>query len=276
MDASGNFHSVAAMLEGRIACVCDLEDELVESQRFLDRGDCAQGRHDNINVVQVDSAHQSVVLYNASFERDVTRRVPGERIRSAEGSYLSEERPETSCIHRTAGRPTLAMAQDGETSEETVGMDTRSHLRLQIPRAASPLTMYTAIGNAADPPRSLALCPTRHACIAFGCIEGVQLHWLEARNSTEERSRSPTLQARRALQQTFQQRRQSYNTTNPHTRRHLIKWFPLSAPSDCLRFVPNNPGDQDSPERRHRLRLISSVDVPQQPACLASHKTNPA
>ena len=79
MDASGGRHSVAALLEGRSACICDLDDMVGKSG---DVGGCEvpSGEEDGesegqgVNVIQVDATHQSVILYNAPFEGDVSRR----------------------------------------------------------------------------------------------------------------------------------------------------------------------------------------------------------
>ncbi|KAL9092437.1 MAG: hypothetical protein Q9159_000784 [Coniocarpon cinnabarinum] len=76
MDSSGSRHSVAALLDGRSACICHLDDGSASMPQPVRTEDTAvRGRlsSDNVNVVQVDSTHQSVVLYNAGFERDMTQ-----------------------------------------------------------------------------------------------------------------------------------------------------------------------------------------------------------
>lgn len=85
MDASAGRHSVAALLDNRTACICNLEDELVGCSRSCSRltSDGRTYSLENINTVQVDSTHQSVVLYNASFARDATH---GRNIRSSRSS----------------------------------------------------------------------------------------------------------------------------------------------------------------------------------------------
>ena len=80
MDVSCNRYSVAALLEGRSACICDLDDEAVGKSGDVDGCGGVSGEGDGdsggggVNVIQVDATHQSVILYNASFERDVSRR----------------------------------------------------------------------------------------------------------------------------------------------------------------------------------------------------------
>ncbi|KAF8428096.1 hypothetical protein EV426DRAFT_679985 [Tirmania nivea] len=83
---------------------------------------------------------------------------------------------------------------------------------------------YKNICSEDDPPRSVAICPQR-ACVAFGCQGGIELHWVDA-----------------------------------FTGHDLSRWFPLSAPSDFLYFLPPRRG-VDSVKK---LRLISSAVHPEE------------
>jgi len=83
---------------------------------------------------------------------------------------------------------------------------------------------YKNICSDDDPPRSVAICPQR-ACVAFGCQGGIELHWVDAL-----------------------------------TGQDLSRWFPLSAPSDFLYFLPPRRGI-DSVKK---LRLISSAVHPEE------------
>lgn len=84
--------------------------------------------------------------------------------------------------------------------------------------------MYHSLCSPDDPPRSVAICPSRR-CIAFGCAAGIELHWIDALSG-----------------------------------RNLMKWFPLSATSDFLYFLPARRGI----ENPNKLRLISSKSGPGQ------------
>ncbi|OAL19104.1 hypothetical protein AYO22_10052 [Fonsecaea multimorphosa] len=84
-----------------------------------------------------------------------------------------------------------------------------------------------------DQPRSVAICPNRK-CVAFGCRMGIELHWVDAL-----------------------------------TGDHLNRWFPLSAPSDYLYFLPQRRGV----DSRRKLRLISSAAGPVVTQLLRSDST---
>ncbi|KAA8897199.1 hypothetical protein FN846DRAFT_783354 [Sphaerosporella brunnea] len=75
-----------------------------------------------------------------------------------------------------------------------------------------------------DPPRSVAICPQRR-CVAFGCVGGIELHWVDAL-----------------------------------TGQDLNRWFPLTAPTDFLYFLPPRRGIDSA----KKLRLISSAVHPEE------------
>ncbi|KZF26829.1 hypothetical protein L228DRAFT_19358 [Xylona heveae TC161] len=91
-----------------------------------------------------------------------------------------------------------------------------------IGRETGPHSIYRNLCSNEDPPRSVAVCPSRR-CVAFGCSAGVELHWVDA--------------------------------VNQH---HLSRWFPLNTPGDFLHFVPCRKGEEST----RRLRLISSMAHP--------------
>ncbi|CAZ79427.1 unnamed protein product [Tuber melanosporum] len=81
---------------------------------------------------------------------------------------------------------------------------------------------YRNICSEEDLPRSVAICPQRR-CVAFGCRGGIELHWVDAL-----------------------------------TGQDLNRWFPLTAPSDFLYFLPPRRGIDSA----KKLRLISSAVHP--------------
>lgn len=87
-----------------------------------------------------------------------------------------------------------------------------------------PRSIYCSLCSESDPPLSVAICPQRR-CVAFGCSGGIELHWVDAL-----------------------------------TGQDLNRWFPLTAPSDFLYFLPPRKG-LDSAKK---LRLISSASAPGQ------------
>ncbi|KAG0639163.1 hypothetical protein HOY80DRAFT_1001223 [Tuber brumale] len=90
---------------------------------------------------------------------------------------------------------------------------------------------YRNICSEVDLPRSVAICPQRR-CVAFGCRGGIELHWVDAL-----------------------------------TGQDLNRWFPLTAPSDFLYFLPPRRGIDSA----KKLRLISSAVHPRDMSPLTRH-----
>ena len=93
-----------------------------------------------------------------------------------------------------------------------------------IPIETGPRSIYRSLCSPDDPPLSVAICPQRR-CVAFGCSSGIELHWVDAL-----------------------------------TGQDLNRWFPLTAPSDFLYFLPPRKGVDSA----KKLRLISSAGRPGQ------------
>jgi hypothetical protein len=91
-----------------------------------------------------------------------------------------------------------------------------------MPVETGSRSLYRDICSEDDPPRSVAICPQRR-CVAFGCSTGIELHWVDAL-----------------------------------TGQDLNRWFPLTAPSDYLFFLP----PRKSVDSAKKLRLISSAGRP--------------
>lgn len=91
-----------------------------------------------------------------------------------------------------------------------------------MPLESGTSTIYRHLCSQDDPPRNVAICPQRR-CVAFGCSAGIELHWIDAL-----------------------------------TGKSLSRWFPLTSPSDSLHFILPRPGFDSSKE----LRLISSAAHP--------------
>ena len=94
-----------------------------------------------------------------------------------------------------------------------------------------PRCIYKNLCSDDDPPRSVAICPQRR-CVAFGCSAGIELHWVDAL-----------------------------------TGQDLNRWFPLTAPSDFLYFLPPRRGVDSA----KKLRLISSAAHPNEKPALQHH-----
>lgn len=235
MDTSARRFSLAALLDGRMGLVSDLENEplfgeALSPQVYIDRSldhelenrsspfashsingesmstaphnndglvhGSAAGRSEeasHVNSIHVRSTHQSVTLRNASHETE-----------------------ETAVIQDWPRRFDAPYAQ-------LVSPNVIDSPKC-MPRSSAPLSVYHSLCSPDDPPRSVAICPSRR-CLAFGCAAGIELHWIDSLSG-----------------------------------RNLMKWFPLTAPSDFLYFLPSRR-NIDNP---HKLRLISSKAGPGQ------------
>jgi hypothetical protein len=105
-----------------------------------------------------------------------------------------------------------------------------------IPNELGPRSVYRALCSEDDPPLSVAICPQRR-CVAFGCAGGIELHWVDAL-----------------------------------TGQDLNRWFPLTAPSDYLYFLP----PRRTVDSAKKIRLISSAGGDGQKGSIASryHSAN--
>jgi hypothetical protein len=99
-----------------------------------------------------------------------------------------------------------------------------------IPVEEGPRSIYRNLCSAEDPPRSIAVCPHRR-CVAFGCSDGVEIHWTDVLDG-----------------------------------QGMSRWIPIANASDYLYFIPPRI-DGDSVKR---LRLTSSAAHPSVKASLGA------
>ena len=227
MDASGNRYSVAALLDGRMGLVSNLNaesmyDEAPSPQVYSDYslGTLAPRGSSSIASHSINGEMATTAPHNNDDHVAEAAQVDSIHIRS----------PHQSVILRNAAHGTEqnAVIQDWPREYDApyaqlLPADDLGIIRT-IPRSAAPLSVYHSLCSPDDPPRSVAICPSR-SCLAFGCAAGIELHWIDTNSG-----------------------------------RNLMKWFPLTAPSDFLYFLPSRP-NVDNP---HKLRLISSKAGPGQ------------
>ncbi|RDW64204.1 hypothetical protein BP5796_10706 [Coleophoma crateriformis] len=263
MDTSSNRYAVAALLDGRMGLVCD-----ISSQKFSNPGNGSQKVAVKISSDTQDS------LANDAKNRNFQRTAMLERV-TLQGSAPRTSRSRSSTMpssvysgitttgtDRRSYSPAIvekAIGGDwqdslprnppsslyaGPSSKFTSSIKTthnksyfsgefltrRSHHGCEIPVDNGPRSIYRNICSYDDPPRSVAICPQRR-CVAFGCSAGIELHWVDAL-----------------------------------TGQDLNRWFPLTAPSDYLFFLP----PRRSVDSAKKLRLISSAAEPGERAAIGS------
>ena len=204
MDTSSQRFAVAALLEGRVGLVCDLQQKTLSSSQKWSAPqvfstvapDCRASSSSSVSPTEllvggVDAPHD-YAMFQAS----------------PSGYAFTQAIAETSL-------PNLHSARDfhksGKTYDPTVSLEHESYADCFssarcIPLEEASRSIYHNLCYAKDLPRSVAICPQRR-CVAFGCSAGIELHWIDAL-----------------------------------TGQNLNRWFPLTAPSDFLYFLSLPPG----------------------------------
>ena len=228
MDTSSQRFAVAALLDGRMGLVCDLD----ENSHYRGPRTSPRRMHHNSSGFHVSVSPSSlrspldrafVRSSGSSGEREITDPAFGASSYFEPGPSSSSQHPAGSQaaprIHDcTAGR--LRSAVPGAFARDS-GFGIES----------SPRSVYKNLCSDDDPPRSVAICPQRR-CVAFGCSAGIELHWVDAL-----------------------------------TGQDLNRWFPLTAPSDFLYFLPPRRGVDSA----KKLRLISSAAHPDKKPAVQHH-----
>ncbi|KAI9728956.1 MAG: hypothetical protein M1828_000041 [Chrysothrix sp. TS-e1954] len=281
MDTSSGRYAVAALLEGRMGLVCDIELDLMSDTR-KDYDICKReervtkptssfhapeenlysshipaGENGLIESVDIRYNHEGMSLANMTSESQDSGIEPARYgsisplHRRQHGSSPSHRQSQRSASTSPSPSPTNRSSDFDDRSPRTwrssestavpSSPDAQAYQPLPthemgslspvpssfkqgsqpdrcVPASPALLAIYHNICTPDDPPRSVAICPSRK-CVAYGCHAGIELHWVDARGG-----------------------------------RNLMKWFPLTAPSDFLYFLPRREG-YDSP---NKLRLVSS------------------
>lgn len=243
MDASSRRFAVAALLDGRMGLVCELQV-----------GHDYEGSASSADVVG------GVCHGNESRTSCFTNTLcPANDPTAGRGSSVQVETPNLDI--RSEDHDTLtfsAISVQNDTRATSLHQTTNPvhhernlinqtwNLRLRGTRCfpaarhhpssgapphleTGPRSLYRHLCSDEDPPRSVAICPQRR-CVAFGCSAGVELHWVDAL-----------------------------------TGQDLNRWFPLTAPSDHLYFLPARAGVDSA----RKLRLISSAGHPSERPAIA-------
>ena len=231
MDTSSNRFALAGLLEGRLGLVCDLHQGSSTPKHTLGPRTLSDTLHNaqpSMYSSRSSSDHilteaTSPRIYGTTHPEDVDHRTvyPSDRAMTravAEATIpdVHGARPVGTSwtlegLHLT---PVLPTPQTVPTSTNAA----------YIPIENGPRSIYRNLCSAEDPPRSVAICPQRR-CVAFGCVAGIELHWIDAL-----------------------------------TGQDLNRWFPLTAPSDFLYFLPPRQGVDSA----KKLRLISSACHPKE------------
>ncbi|KAK5129259.1 hypothetical protein LTR16_002299 [Cryomyces antarcticus] len=227
MDASSKRFAIAALLDGRMGLVCDLtmsttpkpekKNSQWETAAALDVASSPGAPITALepgDMVRTNSERwytEKVSLFTSRYPRNERTSISGHDKTSHDGDPAPDRRSSnhagtssTVPYHKTSN---FIPSNDNEDKEESVSV------------SAGPRSLYRHLCSDDDPPRSVAICPSRR-CVAFGCSAGIELHWVDAL-----------------------------------TGQDMNRWFPLTAPSDFLYFLPPRRGVDSA----KKLRLVSSA-----------------
>lgn len=239
MNASVGRDAVAALLEGRMGMVCDLQygnqapepssgDRCVEGDgyppRTSARPSTPTGETSDLQDA-IDSAEHTSPRVLRSFpyvqNPDLNSFSTIELKTHNQGFSLRGTDDASTHDHNL-------IAQTWNLSLRGPLKNLRKNSKATLPAQNMPIesgtsTFYRHLCSEDDPPRNVSICPQRR-CVAFGCSAGIELHWIDAL-----------------------------------TGQSLSRWFPLTSPSDHLYFLSPRPGFESA----KKLRLISSAAHPQ-------------
>ncbi|KAG9238555.1 hypothetical protein BJ875DRAFT_437335 [Amylocarpus encephaloides] len=244
MDTSSHRYAIAILLEGRMGMVCDI----TTLNRTISRASQSRtGRHQKSGdlkcAVRGTSLLDRVSLH--SFASHLTSGGPSSDPRfvfpgraTPDTSFTPTDGPgwqhifqgdnsqtpqPASPSSRHPSLPKVRKPRNDSRLKSILPAYQEAEIReIYMPIETGPRSLYQNLCSEDDPPRSVALCPQRR-CVAFGCYSGIELHWVDALTGED-----------------------------------LNRWFPLTAPSDYLFFLP----PRRSIDSAKKLRLISSAAKP--------------
>jgi hypothetical protein len=270
MDTSSNRYAIAILLDGRMGLVCEINAHVVSLTSSATGRGMPNGKSVNVpgpdatsetgvrgtsfldrvslrtSASASNSSHQVSRKYHDSLNLHPTTANPLQQtkelpfvfpgIATAGASFapvnqsdwqdaFRDDMPEhirTAGLSSRHGSLPPARADGPQSQMEDYFVSTLDRLLNSMPIENGPRSLYRNLCSDDDPPRSVAICPQRR-CVAFGCSSGIELHWVDAL-----------------------------------TGQDLNRWFPLTAPSDSLFFLP----PRRSIDSAKKLRLISSAAKP--------------
>jgi hypothetical protein len=208
MDGSSGRPVVAALLEERMGIVCELQfgdavdESIVKVEGKGNRGTAVESSSSDDEPDSLLHLAGDMVepIYEIILRSDNSRA----HIRGLWNSQMHD----SNLICQTWPLKIRGILKDSSTETCTQ--------RLRVEN--SKCTIYRHLCMKDDAPRSISICPD-HRCVAFGCVCGMELHWVDAA-----------------------------------TGQNLSRWFTLTPSSDHVHFVQSRLGFESAT----KLRLTSS------------------
>ncbi|KAG0651194.1 Calcium permeable stress-gated cation channel 1 [Hyphodiscus hymeniophilus] len=247
MDTSSHRYAVAVLLDDRMGLVCEISPyNVAASSRFASQSEqpgfgkpesSENDRTSLLDHISLNTSGSNSRLTRPSSEPPFV--FPGIAATPPLGPALVPDESAWQDMYSStshgAARTKGPNSTRSSNSVHTVSPRSRTQ-SIILPRIESksmpiengPRSLYRGLCSDDDPPRSVAICPQRR-CVAFGCSAGIELHWVDAL-----------------------------------TGQDLNRWFPLTAPSDYLFFLP----PRKRVDSAKKLRLISSAARPGERAAI--------
>ncbi|CZR51121.1 uncharacterized protein PAC_00996 [Phialocephala subalpina] len=254
MDTSSHRYAIAILLDGRMGLVCDITTitrhspsaattpasttwRALPGSRASDQTFSESARMQGTSFLdRVSLNSSSSALHSERPSPDAPFVFPGIATTGASFAPVGDSEwqdvfqgdiPESSRTAGPSSRHTslpraFIVGRDGQLQDLATSQQEPEQASSSMRIEDGPRSLYRNLCSDDDPPRSVAICPQRR-CVAFGCSSGIELHWVDAL-----------------------------------TGQDLNRWFPLTAPSDFLFFLP----PRKSIDSAKKLRLISSAARP--------------
>lgn len=235
MDTSSQRHAIAMLLEGRMGVVCEItalgnEASSPSSWDEYGEGSVLDTKTPKRNSESEKGRPCQGTPYKYFGLGNTSPPVGGNA--SAWQELFRDESPErsNSAFHSARLEGLPRLRIDSQVGSSS-NQDPQNIL--PMPLEEGTRSLYRNLCSEDDPPKSVAICPQRR-CVAFGCSSGIELHWVDAL-----------------------------------TGQNLNRWFPLTAPSDFLFFLP----PRQNVDSAKKLRLISSTAKPSERPVVAEGRT---
>jgi hypothetical protein len=204
MDVTAGRNAVAALLEGRMGIVCELNCGQAESAESTTGAGSKDTKIGNTSgETHWQRKKKSSYANRGNIGPFLSSTFDSVDVRSNSNKDMLSHMDREHTRNRNWINQSWDLTMRGSPFAQLSNPNSRSKRGIPVDNGTS--TVYRHLCSEDDPPRSVAICPQRR-CVAFGCFAGIELHWIDAL-----------------------------------TGHSLSRWFPLTAPSDYLYFLPPRP-----------------------------------
>ncbi|KAH6866878.1 hypothetical protein BKA58DRAFT_430749 [Alternaria rosae] len=195
MDVSSSRHAIAALLEGRMGLVCELQYGRTVG------GNGSVDVHVDVDGPEKDVTTSASIQTRCINDYEAGMSLRGRNTVRMHRPFVQERDPatfDTIGVRSNNQRINLQNTDDHQTHDQhfinhvwnlnisgpsrgpsAQGLCTFESCVHTVPVERGTTTIYRHLCAEDDPPRSVSICPQRR-CVAFGCSAGIELHWIDA------------------------------------------------------------------------------------------------